>query len=168
MTQPTPYRVIPLIGRDDSGKTWLARAMAAAANAAPRAVVVDGRHAVVVDIPGHAQMTQLVDFADHATEQWLLASSGAAGAILVISATDSVLPETRRSATTALALGIPIVAAALTKCDQVEDVEMLALLTMEIRELLTKFHAANVPVLQTSAGPETTRGMQSLLSVLAH
>ncbi len=168
MTQPAPYRVFTLIGRDHSGKSSLARATAAAANAPAREVFVDGRPALVVDLPGHAQVTQLVDFANHETEQFLLASSRAAGAVLVISATDSIMPETRNSLTLAHQCGVPIVGVALTKCDLVEDVEMLELVTMEIQELLTKSHSPNVPVVQTAVAPETTRGMKPLLALLVH
>ncbi len=142
MQSSEPYFVLPILGPDGTGKSTLANALAMAAQVSPRGVQVDGRAATVIEIQGRSQVYQFVDFADDTTEELLLASSRARGAILVVSAQDSVMPGTQKSVAAAQACQIPIVVVALTKCDLVEDVELIDLITMEVRELLTKYRMA--------------------------
>ena len=137
------YCIVPLIGPDGAGKTTTAQAIATYVQrrdglAAPpmRPVQVSGMGASVVDVRGPRGMVQHVDFANAAAEDALLGASRFQGALLVVSALDSVLPGTRRSVSHARELGIARMAVALSRCDLVEDAEMLDLVEMEIRELL--------------------------------
>ena len=153
------YFVLPLIGPDGCGKSTLARALSEAARAPMREVRVDGRAATVLDVQGPSQVYQFVDFANDQNERALLGSSGARGAILVVSALDSVMPGTRASLEAARASGIPIVAAAITKCDCVEDMDLVELLTMEVCDLLEKRDARldAARVIMTGARTERPR-----------
>lgn len=148
-----PYVVLTIIGPDGSGKSTLAQALSTTARAALRGVQIDGRSAMVVDVQGPSRIYQFVDFADEATEQSLLATSRASGAVLVVSAADSILPGTKNSMEAAAAYRIPVVAVALTKCDIVEDDELIDLVTMEIRELLNKYRLPGdqLPVVRIGA-----------------
>jgi selenocysteine-specific translation elongation factor len=147
MVQPAiPYEVIPLVGADGAGKTTLFRAMEQAARArdygvASRPIQMDGRSAFALDVRGATRVRQLVDFADAETEHALLGATRAHGAILVVSALDSVVPGTRESLDRARHLSIPVLAVALTNFDRVEDAELTDLVTMEIRDQLTRFGA---------------------------
>src|SRR5438270_13658810 len=78
-----------------------------------------------------------------------------AGAILVLSALDSVMPQTREHVLLARQVGLTHIVVALNKCDAVEDPEMLELVEMEVRELLTKykFDGDNAKIVQVAAFP---------------
>jgi GTPase SAR1 family protein len=138
---PARYTVVAVLGPDGVGKTSLVRSLghyvgrrdglpAPPLRAVPNATVLDARAPYGV--------FQLVDFVDAAAEEAMLAPSQFQGALLVVDATMSVMPGTVRSITHAREVHIPRMAAALTKCDLVEDQEMLDLVTMEVRELLLK------------------------------
>jgi elongation factor Tu len=77
------------------------------------------------------------------------------GAILVVSALDSVMPQTREHVLLARQVGLQYLVVALNKCDAVEDAEMLDLVEMEVRELLSKykFDGDNAKVVQVAALP---------------
>jgi elongation factor Tu len=77
------------------------------------------------------------------------------GAILVVSALDSVMPQTREHVLLARQVGLTTIVVALNKCDAVEDAEMLDLVEMEVRELLTKnkFDGDNAKVIKVAAFP---------------
>jgi elongation factor Tu len=77
------------------------------------------------------------------------------GAILVVSALDSVMPQTREHVLLARQVGLQYLVVALNKCDAVEDAEMLDLVEMEVRELLSKykFDGDNAKVIQVAALP---------------
>jgi elongation factor Tu len=122
-----------------------------------------------------------VDFRDADTEAAILGASPIHGALLVISATDSIVAGHQASLTRARQFGIPIIAVALTKCDAVEDVELLDLVTMEIRELLNKYGMPgdSFPIVQTrhfgtrpaegrrhDREPEARQGIPALLDML--
>src|SRR5690606_3137822 len=77
------------------------------------------------------------------------------GAILVVSAVDSVMPQTREHVLLARQVGLDHIVVALNKCDAVEDEEMLELVEMEVRELLSayKFDGDNAKIIQVAALP---------------
>src|SRR5438034_2162060 len=75
------------------------------------------------------------------------------GAILVVAATDGPMPQTREHILLARQVGVPYVVVALNKVDMVEDAELLELVELEVRELLTKyqFPGDDIPVVRVSA-----------------
>jgi len=75
------------------------------------------------------------------------------GAILVVSAADGPMPQTREHVLLARQVGVPYIIVALNKCDMVDDVELLDLVELEVRELLSsyEFPGDDVPVIQVSA-----------------
>ena len=87
------------------------------------------RHYAHVDCPGHADYIK----------NMITGAAQMDGAILVVSALDSVMPQTREHVLLARQVGLTHIVVALNKCDAVEDPEMLELVEMEVRELLTKY-----------------------------
>ena len=79
------------------------------------------------------------------------------GAILVVSAVDGAMPQTREHVLLARQVGVPKIVVFLNKCDLVEDAEMLDLVEMEVRELLSKYEydGDNAPVIRGAAYPAT-------------
>ena len=75
------------------------------------------------------------------------------GGILVVSATDGVMPQTREHILLSKQIGVPSIVVFMNKCDQVEDEELLELVEMEIRELLSfyDFDGDNVTIIRGSA-----------------
>ncbi|HYO96463.1 MAG TPA: elongation factor Tu [Polyangiaceae bacterium] len=104
-----------------------------------------GRHYAHVDCPGHADYIK----------NMITGAAQMDGAILVVSALDSVMPQTREHVLLAKQVGLNHVVVFLNKCDAVEDAEMLELVEMEVRELLTKykFDGDNAKVVQGAALP---------------
>ena len=101
------------------------------------------RHYAHVDCPGHADYVKNM-------------ISGAAqmdGAILVIAATDGPMAQTREHILLARQVGVPYIVVFLNKCDQVDDPELLELVEMEVRELLSKyeFPGDDIPIIKGSA-----------------
>src|ERR1700755_729074 len=86
------------------------------------------RHYAHVDCPGHADYIK----------NMITGAAQMDGAILVVSALDSVMPQTREHVLLARQVGLQTIVVALNKCDAVEDAEMLDLVEMEVRELLSK------------------------------
>ena len=169
------YVVVPIVGAEGAGKTTLAAALGAAQAArdprsvAPaRTVEVDGLPASVLDIRGPGGVLQIVDFGSAEVEARLLGSSPMQGVLLVVSAPDGAVTGTRDSVQRARERGIARVVVALTKCDAVEDVELLDLVEMEIREMLNKYELAGeqAPVLRTAALP-ALRGDHGALAGVA-
>src|SRR6267154_2719165 len=103
------------------------------------------RHYAHVDCPGHA---------DYITNM-ITGAAQMDGAILVVSALDSVMPQTREHVLLARQVGLTTIVVALNKCDSVEDAEMLDLVEMEVRELLSKnkFPGDTAKVVQVAAFP---------------
>ena len=103
------------------------------------------RHYAHVDCPGHADYIK----------NMITGAAQMDGAILVVSALDSVMPQTREHVLLAKQVGLNHVCVALNKCDAVEDKDMLELVEMEVRELLTKykFDGDNAKVVQVAALP---------------
>jgi len=103
------------------------------------------RHYAHVDCPGHADYIK----------NMITGAAQMDGAILVVSALDSVMPQTREHVLLARQVGLDHLVVALNKCDAVEDEEMLELVDMEVRELLNKykFDGDNAEVVKVAALP---------------
>jgi elongation factor Tu len=123
-----------------------------------------GRHYAHVDCPGHADYIK----------NMITGAAQMDGAILVVSALDSVMPQTREHVLLARQVGLTKIVVFLNKCDAVEDKEMLELVEMEVRELLSKYnfdgdnakvvHGAALPALNGDPKWEETIG--NLLAAL--
>jgi len=105
------------------------------------------RHYAHVDCPGHADYVK----------NMITGAAQMDGAILVVSAVDGAMPQTREHVLLARQVGVPKIVVFLNKCDLVEDAEMLDLVEMEIRELLSKYEydGDNAPVIRGAAYPAT-------------
>ena len=165
-----PHVNIGTIGHVDHGKTTLTAAitgvMAAAGkaqarkfdeiDAAPeekaRGITIstahveyetDARHYAHVDCPGHADYVK----------NMITGAAQMDGAILVVAATDGPMPQTREHILLARQVGIPKIVVYLNKCDLANDPELLELVEMEIRELLSAndFDGDNAPIIRGSA-----------------
>ncbi|WP_044249522.1 elongation factor Tu, partial [Chondromyces apiculatus] len=103
------------------------------------------RHYAHVDCPGHADYIK----------NMITGAAQMDGAILVVSALDSVMPQTREHVLLARQVGLNHIVVFLNKCDAVDDPEMLDLVEMEVRELLSKykFDGDNAPVIRGAALP---------------
>lgn len=165
-----PHVNVGTIGHVDHGKTTLTAAitgtMAAAGkaqakkfdeiDAAPeekaRGITIstahveyetDARHYAHVDCPGHADYVK----------NMITGAAQMDGAILVVAATDGAMPQTREHILLARQVGVPKLVVFLNKCDAVDDPELLELVEMEVRELLTsyEFDGDNTPFIHGSA-----------------
>lgn len=165
-----PHVNVGTIGHVDHGKTTLTAAitgvMAAAGkaqakkfdeiDAAPeekaRGITIstahveyetDARHYAHVDCPGHADYVK----------NMITGAAQMDGAILVVAATDGAMPQTREHILLARQVGVPKLVVFLNKCDMVDDSELLELVEMEVRELLTsyEFDGDNTPFIHGSA-----------------
>ena len=107
----------------------------------------DNRHYAHVDCPGHADYVK----------NMITGAAQMDGAILVVSAVDGAMPQTREHVLLARQVGVPKIVVFLNKCDLVDDSEMLDLVEMEIRELLSKYEydGDNAPVIRGAAYPAT-------------
>ena len=105
------------------------------------------RHYAHVDCPGHADYVK----------NMITGAAQMDGAILVVSAVDGAMPQTREHVLLARQVGVPKIVVFLNKCDLVEDAEMLDLVEMEVRELLSKYDydGDNAPVIRGAAYPAT-------------
>ena len=103
----------------------------------------DNRHYAHVDCPGHADYVK----------NMITGAAQMDGAILVVSAADGPMPQTREHVLLARQVGVPFIVVALNKCDMVDDPELLDLVELEVRELLSsyEFPGDDVPVVQVSA-----------------
>jgi elongation factor Tu len=101
------------------------------------------RHYAHVDCPGHADYIK----------NMITGAAQMDGAILVVAATDGPMPQTKEHVLLARQVGVPYVLVFLNKCDAVEDPELIDLVEMEVRELLTKyqFPGDTLPVIRGSA-----------------
>jgi len=101
------------------------------------------RHYAHIDAPGHADYIK----------NMITGAAQMDGAILVVAATDGPMPQTREHILLAKQVNVPQIVVALNKCDMVDDAELLDLVEMEVRELLTKydFDGENIPVVRVSA-----------------
>ena len=103
----------------------------------------ENRHYAHVDCPGHADYIK----------NMITGAAQMDGAILVVSAADGPMPQTREHILLARQVGVPAIVVFLNKCDAVDDKELLDLVEVEVRELLTKyqFPGDKVPVIKGSA-----------------
>src|ERR1035438_5182567 len=103
------------------------------------------RHYAHVDCPGHADYIK----------NMITGAAQMDGAILVVAATDGPMPQTREHLLLARQVGVPYIVVCLNKVDMVDDTELLDLVELEMRELLTtyEFPGDKVPVIRVSALP---------------
>jgi elongation factor Tu len=103
----------------------------------------DGRHYAHVDCPGHADYVK----------NMITGAAQMDGAILVVSAADGPMPQTREHILLARQVGVPYIIVYMNKADQVDDEELLELVEMEVRELLSSydFPGDDIPIITGSA-----------------
>src|SRR5512135_2196444 len=125
----------------------------------------DKRHYAHIDCPGHADYIK----------NMITGAAQMDGAILVVSAADGPMPQTREHILLAKQVDVPALVVFLNKCDLVDDSELLDLVELEVRELLTKykFPGDQVPVIRGSAlkamqskGKEGVESIEKLLEAL--
>jgi elongation factor Tu len=121
------------------------------------------RHYAHVDCPGHADYVK----------NMITGAAQMDGAILVVSAADGPMPQTREHILLARQVGVPYIVVFLNKADMVDDAELLELVEMEVRELLTKydFPGDKTPIIKGSAlkaleGDKSEIGVPSLLKLV--
>src|SRR6187455_3645421 len=103
----------------------------------------DKRHYAHVDCPGHADYVK----------NMITGAAQMDGAILVVSAVDGPMPQTREHILLARQVGVPYIVVFLNKCDAIDDPELLDLVELEVRELLTayKFPGDDIPIIRGAA-----------------
>jgi elongation factor Tu len=124
----------------------------------------ENRHYAHVDMPGHADYIK----------NMITGAAQVDGAILVVAATDGPMPQTREHVLLARQVGVPSIVVALNKVDQVDDEELLELVEMEVRELLTEyeFPGDDTPIVRVSAlkalegDPEAAQGVLALMEAV--
>jgi elongation factor Tu len=160
-----PHANVGTIGHVDHGKTTLTAAITkyfgdfqdydqidAAPEEKARGITIstahveyetDARHYAHVDCPGHADYVK----------NMITGAAQMDGAILVVSAADGPMPQTREHILLAYQVGVPSIVVYMNKVDQVDDEELIELVEMEIRELLSKydFPGDDVPIIKGSA-----------------
>jgi len=160
-----PHVNIGTIGHVDHGKTTLTAAIAGLYGAGEKVDAIDkapeekargitistahveyeteGRHYAHVDCPGHADYVK----------NMITGAAQMDGAILVVNAADGPMPQTREHILLARQVGVPSLVVFLNKVDQVDDEELLELVEMEVRELLSSydFPGDDIPVIKGSA-----------------
>jgi elongation factor Tu len=160
-----PHVNIGTIGHVDHGKTTLTAAMAVqfgsgeqyedidkAPEERERGITIssshveyesDNRHYAHVDCPGHADYVK----------NMITGAAQMDGAVLVVSAADGPMPQTREHILLARQVGVPAIVVYMNKCDMVDDEELLELVELEVRELLSNydFPGDEVPIVKGSA-----------------
>jgi elongation factor Tu len=123
----------------------------------------DKRHYAHVDCPGHADYVK----------NMITGAAQMDGAILVVSAADGPMPQTREHILLARQVGVPYIVVYLNKCDMVDDKELLDLVELEVRELLSfyKFPGDNTPIIHGSAlkaleGEKSELGVESIYRLM--
>src|SRR5436189_5876590 len=124
----------------------------------------DKRHYAHVDMPGHADYIK----------NMITGAAQVDGAILVVSAADGPMPQTREHVLLARQVGVPAIVVALNKVDMVDDEELLELVELEVRELLSayEFPGDDVPVVRVSAlkalegDAEAAKGILELMAAV--
>ena len=122
------------------------------------------RHYAHVDAPGHADYIK----------NMITGAAQMDGAILVVAATDGPMPQTREHVLLARQVGVPYIVVALNKSDMVDDEELLELVEMEVRELLSsqEFDGDDAPVVRVSAlkalegDPEWVKSVEDLMEAV--
>ncbi len=128
---------------DEIDKAPEERARGITINTAHVEYETDKRHYAHVDCPGHADYVK----------NMITGAAQMDGAILVVAATDGPMPQTREHILLARQVGVPYIVVFMNKCDQVDDPELLDLVEMEIRELLSsyEFPGDDIPIIKGSA-----------------
>jgi elongation factor Tu len=181
-----PHVNIGTIGHVDHGKTTLTAAITkyfgefkaydqidAAPEEKARGITIntahveyetDARHYAHVDCPGHADYVK----------NMITGAAQMDGAILVVSAADGPMPQTREHILLARQVGVPALVVYMNKVDMVDDPELLELVELEVRELLSKyeFPGDDIPIIKGSAlaaleGGDATIGENSVRELLA-
>jgi elongation factor Tu len=186
-----PHVNVGTIGHVDHGKTTLTAAMCTVLSAAfggeqkafdeidnapeekERGITIatshveyetEGRHYAHVDCPGHADYVK----------NMITGAAQMDGAILVCSAADGPMPQTREHILLSRQVGVPKILVFLNKCDMVDDEELLELVEMEVRELLDayEFPGDDTPIIKGSAlkaleGDEGPLGKEAILELAA-
>ncbi len=123
----------------------------------------ENRHYAHVDCPGHADYVK----------NMITGAAQMDGAVLVVSAADGPMPQTREHILLARQVGVPALIVYLNKVDQVDDEELLELVELEVRELLSiyEFPGDDIPVIRGSAlkaleGEESEAGRQSIAALM--
>jgi elongation factor Tu len=124
----------------------------------------DKRHYAHVDCPGHADYVK----------NMITGAAQMDGAILVVSAADGPMPQTREHILLARQVGVPFIVVYMNKCDMVDDPELLDLVELEVRELLKKyeFPGDDIPVIRGSAkqamdgGGKDAKANESILKLM--
>ena len=124
----------------------------------------DGRHYAHVDCPGHADYVK----------NMITGAAQMDGAILVVNAADGPMPQTREHILLARQVGVPALVVFLNKVDQVDDEELLELVEMEVRELLSsyEFPGDDIPIVKGSAlaaleGRDDAIGKEAIMSLMS-
>ncbi|WP_256091542.1 GTP-binding protein, partial [Candidatus Thiosymbion oneisti] len=124
----------------------------------------DARHYAHVDCPGHADYVK----------NMITGAAQMDGAVLVVSAADGPMPQTREHILLARQVGVPYIVVYLNKADMVDDEELLELVEMEVRELLDsyEFPGDDTPIITGSAlkaleGEASAQGTQSIEQLIA-
>ena len=124
----------------------------------------ENRHYAHVDCPGHADYVK----------NMITGAAQMDGGILVVSAADGPMPQTREHILLARQVGVPALVVYMNKVDQVDDAELLELVEMEIRELLSsyEFPGDDIPIIKGSAlaaleGGDEATGKNSILELMA-
>ncbi len=123
----------------------------------------EGRHYAHVDCPGHADYVK----------NMITGAAQMDGAILVVSAADGPMPQTREHILLARQVGVPYIVVFLNKVDQVDDPELLELVELELRELLSQyeFPGDDIPIIKGSAlealtSPDDEEKPQAILDLM--
>jgi len=124
----------------------------------------ESRHYAHVDCPGHADYIK----------NMITGAAQMDGAILVVAATDGPMPQTKEHVLLARQVGVPYIVVALNKADMVDDEEIMELVELEVRELLSayEFDGDNVPIVRCSAlkalegDPEYAKGILELMDAV--
>ena len=176
-----PHVNVGTIGHIDHGKTTLTAAITqvlakkglakfidyGSIDKAPeereRGITIATAH---VDCPGHADYIK----------NMITGAAQMDGAILVVAATDGPMPQTREHILLARQVGVPAIVVFLNKCDMVDDPELIELVEMELRELLSKYNfpGDDIPIIQGSAlnalnspdDPEAIKGILELMDAV--
>ncbi|MBF0478702.1 MAG: elongation factor Tu [Candidatus Omnitrophica bacterium] len=185
-----PHMNIGTIGHVDHGKTTLSAAITAvqanqgkaefrsydsidnAPEERERGVTIniahleyetDKRHYAHIDCPGHADYIK----------NMITGAAQMDGAILVVAATDGAMPQTKEHILLARQVNVPSLVVFMNKCDQVEDAELLDLVEMELRELLSKYNynGDKTPIIRGSAlnalnAPKDPAAIQPILDLM--
>src|ERR1035437_3627994 len=122
------------------------------------------RHYAHVDMPGHADYVK----------NMITGAAQVDGALLVVSANDGPMPQTREHVLLARQVGVPYIVVALNKADMVDDEEIMELVELEVRELLSayEFDGDNLPIVRVSAlkalegDPAWTQGILDLMDAI--